>query len=258
MNDPYWERMIAPVMKDESMNAVVSRPDQPAEGGALLEIISRAASDPTVDVEKMERLMAMHERITARQAEAAFNAAMEACQAEMHPISTDATNPQTRSKYATYGKLDRALRPIYTRHGFSLSFSDGETTKPDHVRVLCVVRHKAGYRETHWKDMPADGKGAKGGDVMTKTHAAGAAQQYGMRYLLKGIFNVAIGEDDRDGNGPEPTLSKEQVANVEALMTEVGADKAKFLKWAKVNSLEEILACNYQAVIRALEDKRKR
>jgi len=257
----YWDAMVRPVMKDEPMNAVVQRIDQPlalAEGSTLLEIISRAASDPNVDVDKMERLMAMHERITARQAEAAFNAAMEACQAEMHPISADATNPQTRSKYATYGKLDRALRPIYTRHGFSLSFSDGETTKPDHVRVLGVVRHKAGYRETHWKDMPADGKGAKGGDVMTKTHAAGAAQQYGMRYLLKGIFNVAIGEDDKDGNEAEATLTKEQIANVEALLTEVGANKSGFLKWAKVNSLDEIPAKNYKAVIQALEDKRKR
>ena len=53
--------------------------------------------------------------------------------------------------------------------------------------------------------MPADGKGAKGGDVMTKTHATGAAVSYGMRYLLKMIFNVAVGEDDTDGNGPRET-----------------------------------------------------
>jgi hypothetical protein len=48
--------------------------------------------------------------------------------------------------------------------------------------------------------MPSDGKGAKGGDVMTKTHATGAAESYGMRYLLKMIFNIAIGEEDNDGN----------------------------------------------------------
>ena len=44
------------------------------------------------------------------------------------------------------------------------------------------------------------GKGAKGGDVMTKTHAFGSGTSYGMRYLLKMIFNVAIGEEDDDGN----------------------------------------------------------
>lgn len=245
------------------MNAVTKMDTGPAvaaiEPTSLMQVISRAASDPSVDIDKMERLLAMHERMTARQAEAEFNKAMEACQAEMRPISTDATNPQTRSKYATYGKLDRALRPIYTRHGFSLSFSDGDTTKPDHVRVLCLVRHSGGYKETHYKDMPADGKGAKGGDVMTKTHAAGAAQQYGMRYLLKGIFNVAIGEDDRDGNDPsEPTLNEKQVADLEALITEVNADKARFLKHLKVSSLHQILAKNYSAVVKMLEAKRAR
>ena len=32
-----------------------------------------------------------------------------------------------------------------------------------------------------------------------KTHAVGAGMSYGMRYLLKMIFNIAIGEDDDDG-----------------------------------------------------------
>ena len=35
---------------------------------------------------------------------------------------------------------------------------------------------------------------------MTKTHAVGSAMSYGVRYLLKLVFNVAVGEDDDDGN----------------------------------------------------------
>lgn len=220
---------------------------------SLLEVISRAASDPSVDIEKMERLMAMHERITARQAEAAFSAAMSAAQAEMKRVSADATNPQTRSDYASYGKLDSVLRPIYTRHGFSLTFSDGETAKPEHVRVVCLVRHTAGHKETHWKDMPADGKGAKGGDVMTKTHAAGAAQQYGMRYLLKGIFNVAIGENDNDGNGAEEAITEQQAADLMALCTEVGAKPERFLSlFCKVGSFGEIAAKDLDSCVAEL------
>ena len=72
---------------------------------------------------------------------------------------------------------------------------------PDHVRVVCYVGHVGGHSRAYHVDMPADGKGAKGGDVMTKTHAVGAGMSYGMRYLLKMIFNIAIGEDDDDGNG---------------------------------------------------------
>ena len=184
-----------------------------ADSATLIQMISRAASDASVDIDKMERLMQMHERMTARNAEMAFNIAMTACQSEMRAISADAENPQTRSKYASYARLDGVLRPIYTRHGFSLSFDEGDS-KPDMVRVVCIVSHIEGHSRSYHRDMPADGKGAKGGDVMTKTHAAGAAGSYGARYLLRGIFNVAIGEQDTDGNAPiEGGLSDNAVAD---------------------------------------------
>jgi hypothetical protein len=173
------------------------------EGATLLSVISRAAADPGTDVEKMERLMLMYERVEAKRAESSFNDAMSDAQARMRTIGADANNPQTRSKYASYGKLDKALRPIYTDNGFSLSFDTGNDAPEGCVRVLCYVSHKAGHSRTYHVDMPADGKGAKGGDVMTKTHAVGAGMSYGMRYLLKMIFNVAVGEEDVDGNDPE-------------------------------------------------------
>lgn len=170
-----------------------------SESATVLQIIGRAASDPSTDIDKMERLMAMHERMKSQQAEQAFNAAMSLAQSQMHRVSADCTNPQTRSKYASYAALDRALRPIYTANGFSLSFNTDEA--PDGwVKVVCYVSHSGGHTRTYQQLMPSDGKGAKGNDVMTKTHAAGSAMSYGMRYALKGIFNVAIGEDDTDGN----------------------------------------------------------
>jgi hypothetical protein len=163
-------------------------------------MFERLASNPDASVEKIERLMALWERGEARKAETAFNAAMSQAQTEMRRVAADAENPQTRSRYASYAALDRALRPIYTKHGFGLSFDTGHDAPPDTVRVLCYATHADGHARTYHVDMPADGKGAKGGDVMTKTHAAGSAVTYGMRYLLKMIFNVAIGEDDDDGN----------------------------------------------------------
>jgi hypothetical protein len=185
------------------MSAVITQHQLPGmpEPANLLEIVSRAASDPNIEVAKVEKLLELYERIQAKTAEAQFNEAMTKAQSEIGRIGADATNPQTRSQYASYAKLDSVLRPIYTANGFSLSFDEGDSPKPDHVRVLCHVA-RGGYTRTYHKDMPADGKGAKGGDVMTKTHAAGAAMSYGMRYLLKGIFNIAVGEEDTDGNDP--------------------------------------------------------
>ena len=236
--------------------SLVAEPEQ-----GLLAVLERLALNPDVSPEKLERLLAIQERVMAKRAEDEFNAAMSAAQAEMGTVSTDATNPQTHSRYATYGKLDKALRPIYTRHGFALSFSEGETEKAEHVRVICYVTHRGGYTRMYHRDMPADGKGAKGGDVMTKTHASGAAQSYGMRYLLKGIFNVAVGEEDDDGNlSRGPVITDTQVADLEALMEEigiVGERRQRALKVWKVDALEQILAKDYAGVVRSVESKRR-
>ncbi len=79
-----------------------------------------------------------------------------------------------------------------------------------------------------------------------------------MRYLLKMIFNVAIGDHDDDGNAASsPTITEKQVADLESLITEVGSDKAKFMKYCKVADLGEILAKNYHFAVQALEAKRK-
>lgn len=225
---------------------------------AFVQMVERAASNPAVDVDKLERLLAMRERMDARRAEDAFNAAMASAQAEMQPVRADANNPQTKSRYASYAALDRALRPLYTKHGFSLSFDTGDAPAPEIVRVLCYVSC-AGHTRTYKADMPADGKGAKGGDVMTKTHAAGAAFSYGARYLLKLIFNVAVGEYDDDGNTPGrgETISTQQVEALRSAIMEVDADLPKFLRYMKVERLEDLLAAKFQDALAALSAKRK-
>lgn len=194
--EPRTARLPAVAQRAQSVAAASD-----AEAGSLIHVIAAAARDPAVDIDKMERLWAMHERLKNRAAEEAFNAAMNKAQSRMGRVSADAANPQTRSLYATYGKLDKAVRPIYSDEGFSISFNEGEGAPEGYARILAYVSHSAGHTRTYKLDMPNDGKGAKGGDVMTKTHATGAAHSYGRRYLLKDIFNIAIGEEDNDGNG---------------------------------------------------------
>jgi len=153
-------------------------------------------------IDVIERLAALQEKAMLRDAEMQFNDAMNVAQSELGRVAPNLENPQTHSRYASYAALDKVIRPIYVKHGFSLSFDTGDCPHPDMVRVVCYVSHRAGHTRTYRTDMPADGKGAKGGDVMTKTHATGAAMSYGSRYLLKSIFNIAVGEDDSDGNSP--------------------------------------------------------
>lgn len=227
-----------------------------ADSASIMAVIARAASDPATDVDKLERLMGMYERLESRKAEQAYNEAMSAAQQEIGVVGVNRTNTQTKSKYATYDALDRHVRPIYVKHGFSLSFDTAEGAPADHIRLICRVGHIGGFTRTHHVDMPADGKGAKGGDVMTRTHAAGSAFSYGQRYLLKLIFNIATGEDD-DGNAASgPKITQAQIDDLVGLMDEVKADRARFLKFMRVESLHDIPASRYQAAVKALEAKR--
>lgn len=186
-------------MNDIALHKAIKEPTQVVVSDPMLALIERASRDKAVDMEKMVRLWELRQQTVDREASLAFDRAMSEAQAEMRRISADAQNQQTRSKYATYAQLDRAVRDIYSGHGFALQFNTGEAADLM-VNVLCRVSHSGGYSRDFHVTMPADGKGARGNDVMTRTHATGSAITYGRRYLLQMIFNLAIGEDDDDGN----------------------------------------------------------
>jgi len=233
-------------------NAVV----QAASPATVLEVISRAAADQQTDVAKLERLMELYERISAKQAEVAFAAALSDVQAKVGRIATDSHNPQTRSRYASYAALDRVLRPLYTEAGLSVSYDTQPAATPGDIVVLAYVTHAAGHTRTYSVTMPADGKGAKGGDVMTRTHATGSAITYAMRYLLKAIFNVAVGEDDDDGNqAASSPIDDRQAGEILDLLEATEVDRSAFLKWIGADSVEAIPANRYERAVTQLKRK---
>lgn len=190
------------------MQAQIEIPGIPAPERKELVLSPLALMEKALEhgqVEQLQILQDMHFKQMARDAEIEFNEAMNAIQAEIGRVAPNLTNPQTRSKYASYDKLDTVLRPLYTRHGFSLSFSDDDSPKADHIRIICYVSHRSGHTRMYRKDMPVVTTGIKGNEMMTQTHATGSADSYAKRYLVKDIFNIAIGEDDNDGNGPAMT-----------------------------------------------------
>ncbi|WP_160169044.1 ERF family protein [Bradyrhizobium sp. Ai1a-2] len=231
----------------------------------MMLMIERAARDPSVDIEKMKQLMEMLKAVQAEEAEAAFNTAMADVQSQIKRIVADKDNTQTKSKYASYAAMDRAIKPIYTGAGFAISFNeDVGAAGPDMVRVLAYVTHTApGAKRSHTRiyntDVPADGKGAKGGDVMTKTHAHMSGVTYGKRGLLGMIFNLAIGNDD-DGNAAGDTdaqaITVQHLKELRALIVEVKADEAKVCKACRVDALEDLTVKLYQQAKAKLESMR--
>jgi hypothetical protein len=197
--------------------------------------------------ETLGKLMDLQERWEANQAKKVFDEAMKLAQADMRPILVNADNPQTRSKYATYEALDAAIRPVYVRHGFSLIFDTADCPQPEHIRIVCEVSC-GGHTIRPHIDMPSDGKGAKGNDVMTKTHATGAAVTYGRRYLLGMIFNLTVTKDD-DGNNGAPELAQsitaDQFRELRDMLEESGSEEKAMLAYVKAETVEAMTLAQY-------------
>lgn len=221
---------------------------------AYLEMIERAARDPSVDIDKIERLMAMRERMLDREAEQAFSAAMKAAQAEMPQVLRDAKNTQTNSRYARYETISEAIQPVITKHGFSLSFGEDASPKDGHIRIVCDVMHEAGHTRRYHADIPVDNVGMKGSVNKTATHAYGSTKSYGKRYLKCDIFDVAVTDQDDDGNAAgTPGLTEEQVGTLIELLDSVGASREEFCAWAKVEKLSQIPAKDFPKAVAAIK-----
>lgn len=187
------------------MNAVVTReptPEPVSSANALIAVIERAASNPDIDVEKMERLLAMQERIMTQNAKVAFNESMRLAQTEMPKIKRNKENKETHSKYADLEAVTDAAVPIYTKHGFSLSYGTADCPIPGHYRVTALCAHVAGFERQYQADVPIDNTGPKGTQNKTMTHGFGSTMSYGRRYMICLIFNITLTNEDTDGNRP--------------------------------------------------------
>lgn len=248
------------------MTAIVKQSEDQApivhqnEGAALIGMIERAARDPNVDINKMERLFEMHQKMQERQAVTAFNAAMSAAQAEMPTVTRNKDNTQTKSKYADlYAIADEALPTIH-KHGFGLSFSEAPATKDDCLGVSCRATHSAGHSETYHFNVPLDGAGLKGNANKTVTHAYGSTFTYGRRYATCGVFNIVV--KDNDGNAPSSDcISEEQQEAMKVLL--VGNDDeisllAEFLRAHKIEHLSEFPARNFDAAMNVIRARRSK
>lgn len=232
---------------------------QARESAAMFSMVERIMADPQLPIERVNQAFDFYKRVQDEQARKEWAAAFVAAQQEMEPIKKDANNTQTKSRYASFEALDRALRPIYTKNGFAPTFDTEDSDKPDHIRVVMDLIHIGGHSRRYHVDMPADGKGAKGGDVMTKTHAAGSAFTYGKRYVFGNAFNIATTDNDDDGNAAgNELICSEQIAELQQLIDDTGVDKAKFLEIGKVESLSDITTADFGKAKALLLSKKKK
>lgn len=166
------------------------------EATAIIQVIERAAMNPDVDIDKMERLLQMQERVMERQAGMDYNAAMAAMQTEMPSIAE--RGKTNNGKYATLEDIVDTVRPIMQKHGLAVSFR--VKTMDRGIEVTGVLMHRGGYREETTMMLPADTSGNK-----NAVQAFGSSVSYGKRYVLCALLNITTRGEDDDGNSAAPT-----------------------------------------------------
>ncbi|XKH61888.1 ERF family protein (plasmid) [Halomonas sediminis] len=162
-----------------------------ADSTAIIQVIERAALNPEVDIDKMERLLQMQERVLDRQAMMAYSAAMAAMQTELPSIEEHGQG--NNGKYATLEDIVDTVRPIMQTHGFAVSFRI--QTQERGIEITGVLMHKDGHREETGMLLPADMSGNK-----NAVQAFGSSTSYGKRYVLCALLNITTRGQDDNGN----------------------------------------------------------
>jgi hypothetical protein len=227
----------------------------------FMRLFERLATDPTIPLDRIEKLLDMQRDLEDRKAKDAYMASMALAQGEIKAVVADKDNKQTKSRYASYTALDDMVRPIYSKHGFALSYDTEDSEKPDHVRIVADCSN-AGHTRRHHVDMPCDGKGAKGGDVMTKTHAFKGAVSYGKGILLTMIFNIPISDkSDDDGNSAgaidASIITDAQADELRQIALSVKADMDRFCNFFRVESLVDLPSREFDRAKKMLGAKRQ-
>lgn len=174
----------------------------------MISMIERMVLDPNADIEKLERMLAMKERLDAQNAKVQFATALSQARAEIPPIIKDATvdftsqKGRTHYRHETLAGIAKQIDPILSKHGLSYRYRTSQDG--GQVVVTCIISHSAGYSEETSLAGGADQSGNK-----NNFQAVGSAVTYLQRYTLKAALGLSAEVDDdaqsvgRGGNQPE-------------------------------------------------------
>lgn len=213
-----------------------------------MDMLERAVSGGA-SVEVLEKLMGLQERWEKNQARKDFDAAVASAKAELPPIIKNREG-HNKTRYADFAAVAKVVDPILSKHGLFVRF---RTTQDERIHVTCVLSHRSGHFEESTLVGPADQTGNK-----NAIQAIGSTLTYLQRYSLTQALGLAASEDD-DGKAANvgEKISEEQLAELVALADEVAADKIKFCKYLKIESLAELPVSRLKQATDALNAKRK-
>ncbi len=235
--------------------------------GTLLAAIVGMAKDPAVDVAKLSALLAMQERLEARDAKAQFNRAYIRLQPRLPVIKKDGRltypvdkknpdGPQREiSKYGKWESIHEEIMPLLAEEGFGLAFTTAARSGDGGgLTVIAILKHGGGHETETPFPVPLDTSGGK-----NNIQGMGSALSYGKRYATIAALNIRFEGADDDGKlGGMRFITAEQVAELRRYLDATKSDEAAFLQHFEVASIENLQEANYAPARNMLTSKLER
>lgn len=244
-------------MAENQIATIEQRETAPAlsEPVNLMGAIMQAAMSPDVDPDKMERMLAMYERMEDRKSRSEFDQALAQMQAELPEVGKRGeARGSTGNKLYSYAKwedMNRVLRPYLAKYGFALTFR-----VEDHQSGIAVtgVLSRKGHSEQTTIVLPT----GKATAAMNDMQARGAATAYGKRYTAAALLNLVTSDEaDTDALIPQNTIGPEEMQEIDDLLKRTKSDRSAFFAYAKVEGMADITQRQFPGLKKVLERKLK-
>lgn len=201
------------VRQDEGIELVRS------ESQAMILMLERMVRDPSIDVDRVERLWAMKKEMDAQSRKERFFDALARVQQKAPRITKHGLMDRGAGKgqiaFAKREDIDAVMRPIYQAEGFSVTWDaphvDGK------IRVVGKFSAFGHSEEREWSCSP-DASGGKQGP-----QAAGSTVSYGQRYISIMFWDIITEGEDTNGARREDAepITQDQADTIRTRMNDL-------------------------------------
>ena len=275
--------------KAKPVTAIATRPSQSVPGNEQMTAIERFVLDPRVDVEKLERVIALQERARSEDSRVSYFAALARLQALLPKIGKRGTihmkgGTKVRNRYAKMGDdILPVIKPLMAEHGFSIRWRTGFFVEDGKrmIRVIGILSHELGWSEESSFEAPPDAH-----DSRNHVQSLGSTISYGHRYTMVDLLNLEMADDATDDDGqsahgrpaprraasqqntrtasprkpalrPDVLVSDAQLKRLYTIATNTKRSKTEIKAWLAVaydlDSSKEIQQRDYDNIIEAIE-----
>jgi hypothetical protein len=174
-------------------------------------------------IETLEKLFALHEKMQANRARAAYVVALADFQGECPVVQKlkkvlNKDGRTVRYQYAPLDSIVEQVKGILAKN--RLSYKWEVENKPGIIKATVIITHELGHSETSSFEIPIDTEG-----YMTAPQKVASALTFAKRYTFCNALGISTGDEDTDATdvGKEPQ-AKSPKAQMVFLLRALGAE----------------------------------